>query len=57
MDEFPGAGSPRYFSFRFRSLEAAQSVKLALDTNTEPNIAGYVLRYGTIRGQTLRTHL
>ncbi len=31
--------------------EAAQSVKLAWDPNSEPNIAGYVLRYGTTRGK------
>jgi Fibronectin type III domain/Divergent InlB B-repeat domain len=31
--------------------EAAQSVELAWDPNSEPNIDGYVLRYGTIRGK------
>jgi hypothetical protein len=30
--------------------EAAQSVKLAWDANSEPNIIGYVLRYGTSPG-------
>jgi hypothetical protein len=31
--------------------EAAQSVTLAWDANSEPNIAGYVLRYGATRGE------
>ena len=31
--------------------EAAQCVKLAWDANAEPNIVGYVLRYGTISGK------
>jgi Fibronectin type III domain len=31
--------------------EAAQSVTLAWDANSEPNIVGYVLRYGTTQGK------
>ena len=33
-----------------RSLRAAHSVTLAWDANSEPDIASYVLRYGTTRG-------
>ena len=33
------------------SSEAVQSVRLAWDANSEPNIAGYVLHYGKTQGQ------
>ena len=33
---------------------AAQSVTLAWDANSEPNIAGYKLHYGTDEGRTQR---
>jgi hypothetical protein len=33
------------------TAEAAQCVKLAWDANAEPNIVGYVLRYGMISGK------
>ena len=43
-----GTGTASLLIVSFSLGEAAQSVKLALDPNSEPNIAGYVLRYGTI---------
>lgn len=53
MDEIPGRD--RHAAYRFVFARAAQSVKLALDPNSEPNIAGYVLRYGTIRGSPVKS--